>query len=315
MLKKLFLFILLLVTGINALPACLQLGKINRQNIEKYQKEITYKFKRGALVKKAALGSALVAISYLMYRLNAMDASIPVPAAPKLDLTTEEKEEELMSLVIEMCKKGEKNAQMINEFMIQGKKFCDDNGYPFSDKPLGWGQWARGWGNWFARTFTLSFIGGVASLSLSPIMKYFKAFDAAVDKGVNRIFPDSSISWYLTTHANLPMVFNDLSRQAGKIDLQTQQKGNTEFESSWNILVNQIERILGYIAFRNESLGLLLKERGAQISAHLTILINQRVEYMAMNQPQSYVDWIKDLRSELDDQLHAFLEIEQIDRA
>jgi len=312
MLKKLFLFILLLTTGINALAGCLQLGKIDAENVAKYQKEIAYKFKRGSLVKKAALGSAFVAIAYVTYRLSITD--VPVPSVPKPPLTEEEKEE-LKHIVIEMCKKGEKNLQLMNEFIIQGKKFCDNNGYYLSDKTLGWGEWAKGWGNWFARTFALSFVGGVASLSLSPIMKYFKAFDAAVDKGVNRIFPDSSISWYLTTHANLPMVFNDLNRQAGKIDKQTAQNDNTEFESSWKILVNQVERILGYIAFRNESFGPLLKERGIQMSINLTALVNQRVDNIAVNTPQSYADWIGALRTDLDDELHAFLEIEQIDRA
>lgn len=315
MLKKLFLFTLLLVTGINVLPASLQLGKINLQNVEKYQEEIAYKFKRGSLVKKAALGSALVAIAYLTYRMNTLDSSVSAPAAPKLDLTLEEKKEELMNKVIELCKKNGAISKATEENANTIKRLLEDNGYYVSGTKLGWGQWASGWGNWFARMFTLSFVGSVASLSISPIMKYFKAFDAAVDKGVNRIFPYASIDWYLTTHANLPMVFNDLKREANKLDKQNDLSQTVEFEASWNLLVNQIERVLGYISYRNELFGPLLKERGAQISANLATLVNQKVDCIAINQPQSYVDWIGDLRTAMDDELHAFLEIEHIDRA
>jgi hypothetical protein len=264
-----------------------------------FSSKSAYEAKRTKLLKQAMIGVAVVGSGVVIYNW----LSTPIP--PKLPCPTIKEDSTCSELIKELLTESNENKKQIaamHQGMVTAGILAPSN--------QGIVEWLLSW----KPLFLNALMSTLVTASLSPVLKYFKIFDQAVDNIVGKVFYQNNLTWYLAHRAHLPAAFADLENLAERLDQG--QAIASELETSWAILVRQVESILGYIDFRKKSLGSYVRERANEISHRIAEQVTgsaTQLEQKSTGLGSSYKELIAVTRSKLDIQLRAFADIELID--
>ena len=287
---------------------------LSHERIQDYQEKVIKELKRNTYIKIGLLTVGAAATSYGVYQLF-----FPaLPIAPIIPSNVAEKETTLSDL-------SQKLDRFENEFQlyrgtINGQaELLTEVGY--NAAPKDWWTWTKGWSKYMGRQYITITLASVISGTLTPFTKYFKMLDTAVDTMIDKVFYDANLNWYVTTHTNLPNLLAELEKHAenfnkpSEVDFSYHRNGLLH---TWNLSLNQIESVLGFIAFKSDLLA-RESESNMQRAKNLADRLENQVNDTAlsvqttMNQGSSagdLVQKIKELRSVLQDSLHTFATIE-----
>lgn len=295
--RSLLLGLSFLVPALQAEQLVQPFKRIDSAKIIYFKAKVDWEIKRGKLIKKAMVGAALVGTGVVAYQWLSEPVIPPMPC-PNI--------------------KGEFNCnEVMKDFLtkmdlVVAKQDAISKGIsaitPSGDYSIG------GWFQWGKTLFWGALMNQLVLASLSPFGRYFKMFDESVDKVVARLFHESRLTWYLAHRVSLPVVFAEIESIAERIDKN--EPVLTELKTDWALLVIQIESILGFMEYRMSSMGSYLLERGVQISQRVKDAVNDTassLDQLAISSQPTYKQTLGAMRTKIDQQLHAFADIETID--
>jgi len=204
------------------------------------------------------------------------------------------------------------------------------------------------------QTAVLALFSGLNS-SLGPISKYINALDGAADRFTASVFHAGNLAWFLKQHAQLSLLFTTLEYHAAKLennpialpqknillfDGQVPFKSNQELlqltkeeqvyhvqqlQCTWNILVQQSEYVLGFMAYSSaqptwyslaslqaQSLQATIKQEFDECAQTLTtnsdILLN---DYEVVYKPILF-ETLQLLHMNVEQDLNAFADLEKL---
>ncbi len=289
--------------------------------VDGYKKLIESEYTQAARIKKVLIGATVTVGAVLLYRWMTKDVlesakplinygfGIVAPSAFSRERNLRNIQQGLDDL--------KKDVNLIVRHEAALNQFLQDKGYAVG-APLTWGQTVRSWGSWCGNLMAVSFFSTIVSASMSPLLKYFKAFDTAFDGRMNAWFPEKSMKWYLVHRISLPQTFAQLEQGAKKLTpagLPDAEGRLQELVASWQIFIMQMERLLGFINYRTQELDPLCQRRADQIFQQIHDAIQQTS--IKLNECQSSsksecAALLDTMRVTLDQELHAFIEIEAI---
>jgi hypothetical protein len=195
----------------------------------------------------------------------------------------------------------------LTEMDVSNLRACLDKIVPALGAKL---QNDNSWFNWFKQSIysnTQTVLTGVVymgifnffSNTLGPISKYITKLDGLLDRSVSSFFHKNTIEWFIKSHVNLTEVFNSLELNAAIIEgrpiqipansltdvattisgavagRQAQKDAVDSLEGNWNIFVQQLEQVLGFIEYKRAvHYNPLEAERMQAIGAKIIDLVN-----------------------------------------
>lgn len=179
----------------------------------------------------------------------------------------------------------------------------------------------------------------VATGVVGPVGEFFKRFEGLVSKQLGKVFYDGDLAWFINNHAHLRILFNQIESQAAlsqgmdiehahdlfsdHIDFNVVTKDPTyamqAFETSWSLLMQDVEHIIAFIAYKKEctqeQMPLIAIRFGAiqQKLIQITQDATQQIEAELNNeQPEQLLNLIKKYRASLELELHSFSDFESL---
>ncbi len=306
---------------------------IDIQQVARAQKKIAREMELKIQAQRAVIISLLATSGYLFYQWALPETKITLSVQqPEVVLPKEPVEVVLNQLDVKITSIAREVHDVVSRDLVS-REFLRDQGYVVGGK-LEWGQWAKGWGYWVARTFGNAFMFGIAGSTISPLMKYFKQLESFADRNVSKLFHEVSLKWFLTTRVHLPATFTDLETLAKQLDEEIVPKQNDlsehlvkehEFHKlclsqSWSIFITQMERILGFIEYRRTTFVPLVHERSNQIAQHIFQIVFKSANDLRLHSADdqtsgNYTDILNNMRKALDQELKTFIDLEVIDFA
>ncbi|HEX2977934.1 MAG TPA: hypothetical protein VHO47_02350 [Candidatus Babeliales bacterium] len=295
--RSLLLWLSVIVSALQADQLVQSFKRIDNAKINYFKAKVEWEIKRGKLIKKAMVGAAVIGAGVVAYQWLSEPVIPPLPCPNiKGELNCDEVIKNFLPKIDLIIVKQEAMSKTISTIAPNG------------DYSLG------GWFQWGKTLFWGALMNQLAIASLSPFGRYFKMFDESVDKVVARLFHESRLTWYLAHRVSLPVVFAEIESMAERID--NNQPVLTELKTDWALLVIQIESILGFMEHRMSSMGSYLHERGLQISQSVKDAVDETassLEQLVISSQPMYKQTLGAMRTKIDQQLHAFADIETID--
>jgi hypothetical protein len=228
------------------------LASIDQKKVDEYQRKVVEEFKHNTQIRFAVAAIGAVSISLGVYAMffkstNPGDLSQNIHSKPEavaadIVLSHVELKDVLDKIVRGMAKEGYDVGQELN-----------------------WSAWFKSWGRFLGKQSVSLVLGSVLSNMLNPFTKYFSVLDKAVDKLINRIFHEGDINWFLSVHTNFYSLLDQLEHQASAFcgstnvenhnNVQDKDYHCTVFINTWNLYINQLASMLGFMKYKANLLG------------------------------------------------------------
>lgn len=232
-------------------------ARIEQTKIDEYQNKIEQELRYETYRKTGVAAVAVLACSYGMYRLLFQHEKLPgvVPnqtivsdlPAPDRTIVSASKED-----LIKLLKEQKETIHALHNTMatmagtMAGmKQWLAGQGIDVSGNPDGVSRsaWLKSWLRFFARSYGMIAMGSLVTETLNPLSRYFKKFDAAVNKAIDRMFHEQNLAWFLETHTTMPVLLDQIKSNTKTYD-------HAMMVANWNLYSNQLTSVLGFMQYK-----------------------------------------------------------------
>lgn len=227
---------------------------ISQEGIVSKTEKIAEEFNKIDLIKKGLVTSSLLISGVILYKImNPTPEPISMPLElpkPVNQMNNDQVVEQLRREVHKLAIRN--NGQ--HRIIAQQAELLSELGY--NTTPLSW-QWFKGYLKSFGRYYVTISIAQIVSGTLTPVTKYFKKLDAAVDRVIAKLFPQGDVNWFIDEHCGLFDLFDQLETDVcGMIQAQAHDESLyyvDSFAKTWALSVGQLEAVFGFMQYKAQS--------------------------------------------------------------